>query len=144
MYYFDKTKQISSSLYQTENETNTKSTVEVQQREAGVAAPLHRCVLQHSLVKVKLSPLLYFSPVAPHREGRTQLRSYKTTWKSPESSSESGLVTTVLVLPLLFLFLTLDLFKFHLQHLTFLFHSSAGETELPWWTHQGEFDAIQR
>lgn len=54
----------------------------------GVAALLHRCVLQHSLVKVKLSPMVYFSPVTPHREGRMQLFSYSTTRKSPESQSK--------------------------------------------------------
>lgn len=65
------------------------SIVPVKWGEAGTAALLHRCVLQHSLVKVKLSPMVYFSPVTPHRAGRTQLFSYNTTWKSPESSLET-------------------------------------------------------
>lgn len=44
--------------------------------------PLQSRVSQQSLVKVKFKPMANFSPVSPHRAGRTQLFSYKTTLKS--------------------------------------------------------------
>lgn len=77
-----------TSIHQKEYEISSVSNGPVRWgAAAGIAALLHRCVLQHSLVKVKLSPMVYFSPVTPHREGRMQLFSYNTTRTCPESSN---------------------------------------------------------
>lgn len=100
---------------------------------AGGPAVLHRCVLQHSLMKVKLRPRAYFSPVTPHSAGRTQLFSYRTTRRSP--AEPPGPLNQV---------------RFAFTHpatrgeLTFLPRGLAGQAQLPRRTLQREADAVQR